>query len=37
MEHKNSQFVICFSIQQDNFKIITIFPIPLDEMMTSIF
>ena len=29
--------MICFSIQRDNFKLITIFLIPLDEMMTGIF
>ena len=29
--------MICFSIQRDNFKIIIIFLIPLDEMMTGVF
>ena len=29
--------MIRFSIQQDNFKVITIFLIPLDEMMTGVF
>ena len=29
--------MICFSFQRDNFKIITIFLCPLDEMMIGVF